>query len=1309
MCIRDRGMRVTLYEHANFMGSEKMFDTDAPWVGDDFNDKTSSILVELAANTQVNTNDVANLSGVSPQQTFLESHPEKPLATSTLYINRFTTTNPDKSQNHTVVGVHIVLEKGNKNGLWEAFHVDRGAQKLNPLDPRVATHYLQICCDTLEIHDELSVPEADVAIFARRLVWATADAAINTSPLPWAVSKAQNASGSSPGQNGAAGRNAGSFQVFVSRVEPATDSRPRLVALGGRGQDPGAGLDGRPGKTMASYSNVTFRVKDSGISESKATIIFNPVAVYIDYEWRWGPFKVTSSNKMGENSFPETGGNALAPGIPGDGGNGGGLITNLGTIVSSFKNYGGGAGTRERDYRGGMPGKPISCGKYKVKLWEDLRGTKNARNEVSRTDSNNTVRGADARAQGASHGAGSTPKPSITPETNVWLHPLSLQKTLEYARDLFLAGDRDEVEHLLCAYEVALALPLPNNKAWDEVTTAQWTAAQSDVASMLQRLRGHLDYFGNSAGYTPLLSLQGTIKLYEKETLRALRTLLLVGWIDSRERDTKEAAKALEDTINSLNEDTQQAAAQVTSSEAKISEVTSRIDALEQELHGMSNKLEILRNNLLSKAQGDLDRQAQIKFAIKMTAAVCQVVPVGQPALGTVGSLASVATGFIGGNDASTPDTVSKMGDVLTKARDAAKKAEEVRIAANKASIKVDTSALTTAGYGLGPALSQISQGLQALQVPQSEVEAELLRLESESEEWNKLVKDIRDINERKVAFFSDLVDAFQSLGDGYARVSSNAAAVFIMQQERGKNLAKLSPEATGCVRQMGQQSRLTLLRYLYFMVKAYETTVFESIDVDWKLTEVTDKINELLKPEEGFNAASLNEHARVLEPLYQKNLETVRNQLLDDFSFNETTIPLQLGLSSKQTPEVMATLNDSGYVVVDPIAYGLVLPDRQLARLSNVVLKKLEFDPEGPALPETNNLIISVQPSHRGTIRKAENLYSVYSDMLLKWSWTYLASGEIRASEPSKGTEDMLNLVIGEGAEKIKQKVSMPPVWSDLSISVLYSPELRMDQRPRITKLYFEFSCDVTLAPYHQRVMNVQSLGSTVGAVIQCSPADLANRSDGFYRMIRIFSKGASVRLSVPSHVAGSAFDAWDIVGQQINQIGVKQTDVDIKIDDHVLAQCHWSRYQNQIQSVILSGKLALEDTAEIAEIYEDESICYEDESICNELQPVVLSQTLALEEMAEIAVSHEDKSILCELNDLVSAAPQARDLLMRVEASESASVMGVVPTLNDADLLEEGETGWKLVNYRGIVGWVNAGLAEGAALELETESHCS
>ncbi|MBO9999201.1 MAG: Cys-every-fifth RiPP peptide CefA [Cyanobacteria bacterium SID2] len=43
------GLRVTLFEHENFRGNQKMFTSDTPYVGNDFNDKTSGVLVEKVA------------------------------------------------------------------------------------------------------------------------------------------------------------------------------------------------------------------------------------------------------------------------------------------------------------------------------------------------------------------------------------------------------------------------------------------------------------------------------------------------------------------------------------------------------------------------------------------------------------------------------------------------------------------------------------------------------------------------------------------------------------------------------------------------------------------------------------------------------------------------------------------------------------------------------------------------------------------------------------------------------------------------------------------------------------------------------------------------------------------------------------------------------------------------------------------------------------------------------------------------------------------------------------------------------------
>ena len=220
---------------------------------------------------------------ISLEHTFIRSHPQALPPTNELYIDRhFATTNPDGSKNHTIVGMHIILQKGNKNGLWETFHQDREKSRQNP-SKSVSIRSLNIYCDTLEVYGALSMPEANVTICARRLAWKTEDAAIYTSPLFWDILKA------SPGKNGADGRNAGNITLFIGKMETIkSDYQPaRLLAEGGAGQDPGAGQDGVAGSSRDSWDGITFEISPGQPVHSSKLVYFNPRAVYVKYQWRW--------------------------------------------------------------------------------------------------------------------------------------------------------------------------------------------------------------------------------------------------------------------------------------------------------------------------------------------------------------------------------------------------------------------------------------------------------------------------------------------------------------------------------------------------------------------------------------------------------------------------------------------------------------------------------------------------------------------------------------------------------------------------------------------------------------------------------------------------------------------------------------------------------------------------------------------------------------------------------------------------------------------------------------------------------------
>ncbi|MBM4320809.1 MAG: hypothetical protein FJ125_12865, partial [Deltaproteobacteria bacterium] len=44
-----KGWEVVLYQHHNFTGAKRAYTADTPYVGDEFNDQTSSIIVKLAS------------------------------------------------------------------------------------------------------------------------------------------------------------------------------------------------------------------------------------------------------------------------------------------------------------------------------------------------------------------------------------------------------------------------------------------------------------------------------------------------------------------------------------------------------------------------------------------------------------------------------------------------------------------------------------------------------------------------------------------------------------------------------------------------------------------------------------------------------------------------------------------------------------------------------------------------------------------------------------------------------------------------------------------------------------------------------------------------------------------------------------------------------------------------------------------------------------------------------------------------------------------------------------------------------------
>jgi hypothetical protein len=158
---------------------------------------------------------------------------------------------------------------------------------------------------------------------------------------------------------------------------------------------------------------------------------------------------------------------------------------------------------------------------------------------------------------------------------------------------------------------------------------------------------------------------------------------------------------------------------------------------------------------------------------------------------------------------------------------------------------------------------------------------------------------------------------------------------------------------------------------------------------------------------------------------------------------------------------------------------------------------------------------------------------------------------------------------------------------------------------------------------------------------------------------MMRIYNKGDTVDLSIPAQAGGSIFEGWNVIGARVDEPALKSPSLRLKLDDHVLTVSHRAR----------SGE-AKGPTIDLSRFLD--------------------AATLA--KAASEAPTEELRMALRTRSRRLDAAP-AVTRPIRVEPQDTATVIGILPSDAVTDVLQKEDTGWQLVNYQGVVGWVGGG----------------
>jgi hypothetical protein len=778
---------------------------------------------------------------------------------------------------------------------------------------------------------------------------------IVTTPQELTVRAADATVAQPAGANGANGMPGGSLEIDVQTYTDATGNGDhKLVLTGGKGQDAGRGKHGTDGTELmcnpsTGSPNYSFTVSNDLCSDTTDT--YATPAGWCVTRWR-----KSDGSIVGVEAWPTDGTNAWAAGRPGNGGGGGSITGSRAPFINTTTIFGGAAGApgnpsptpthpRTDICEGGWAGTPVQS----IHIYSWVSGTlcftAHIDEDGRRTSTNGLNFPVPTGTLGT--GGGATLRGS---DLYTWLHPQLLRKILSDAKDDYLQNRIAVAESRLQDYALLLEQYQANATAWlatPEMTRYELSQMYDEMRILLQQIANGLDYFGNPNGWVPMLSFEVNANLFDQEIDRSLDIIYLSQWIGQKQANATETLNALGTARTKLGAEIDTAKTDYDAATANLAGLQGEADSIHQRVQNLQLQLESKYNQLLAQAQQNTTPsqwEIGIRVGLKTAAAICEMVPVYQPALGAAGGALDLASNY-------DPD---RPWDTLTGALDLTKEYAEsgIQQAAEEQQLAKDSintgelsqsgkriqnlQNLSRAAGGLSHGIKNVSEYLEKTKAPSPKMEAELDRLKSSNPEYGALVNDIRKLLQDKREFADKITEGIQKVASLSDLMTRNILAIDGLSVQIGANANIVDSRVSAYLKDMERRAFDRLLKYHYYMATAYEYRMVRPYTGTLNLESLYNKMTDIATAT--TNAASKG----VLDPGQRSALKSIFKAVIADTTesiitdYNQNPSVLGASFTFDLTADELAGLNRGEPISLNLVNRGFFLPTEENIRIAD-------------------------------------------------------------------------------------------------------------------------------------------------------------------------------------------------------------------------------------------------------------------------------------------------------------------------------------------------------------------------------------
>jgi hypothetical protein len=915
---------------------------------------------------------------------------------------------------------------------------------------------VELNADTIIVRNPLRMPGASVRINARHLRFEK-NGLIDTTPYDtWTAPSAVDDTHERPGESHN-GQDGGDLVIFVEsleipvltgktagsgdtsiHVDPVqiiktdTDTLSlknapvRFIANGGRGQFPGDGRDGVDGLSLDVV----------GVIDGRPAVL------------------IVQSGTLGMEKWPGDGIPPIADGKPGNGGNGGKITTNIPALLEICNAKGGRKGAQGDLRNEALPGNPV----HSYHFWYQGHARAHGRDgnistyfTLARVEEH-VSKGYPAAAPPEADRDGLEGTTLIDTEGGArWLSPKALQQTIVYAKALYLAGYFDDALRVLKSYDVAFAAVDSINRLAPESTKldGQW----ADIQSMLHRLQGHLDYFGNPPGFVPLLSLEYNLASYKSEIDFAIPTLYSIQWLRQKEEGIENRKAALQLLGHKLEQEIGTDTRTFNSLQGLVAELQNRAITLIQERELLEVQLAERRNALIKLAEADVQAAHSLpawKQGLFVLATLCKVIPVYQPGLAAVGA-GLTALSSAGDSDTTTLalKSAADISDVLGS-NDLKKSAESFR--KGFASYDpTDYESTRRFAKAVAPTAKQIAKAQKDLrsageltQAPRSEVEATFQQLASQDAQFGALTKAVHDHSDKLAQLNEDADQITQRISSLSTEIYADTLTLIAIRQALNEILAVEDDALDAYLQDVKVRAQDRLLKYHYYVAKSYEYRTLQPYPGSIKMDTLFDRLVRLASLDVSKDPHSVRVARALIGPDDYKRLSFVYETPIRDITstiletYNNNAAEQSSHVNYTLTSEELDILNNTGLLTINIAQRGLLREGEAAQRITEV---SCDLEADGGLSGTT----LEVRFSHpkRSEIQFEGRSYVFQHPSEFRWTTAFdLDTKQITNDKPSRATESLLKQLAGPiGNSPSLELFSAPSLLGEITLVTIITP----------------------------------------------------------------------------------------------------------------------------------------------------------------------------------------------------------------------------------------------------------------------------